>query len=298
MDLFIKNKYTRWYFNIISNAKHREIDVYTEMHHVVPVCFYVKNRSKGRRPGWIDGDPDKEDNLVRLTPREHFVCHWLLTKMMDNKHARIKMEHALSSFRRSLKFNGLSLSSLEYQRLKIAYITSNKGRIRSPSPLKGKKQVGPKKHWWNNGEIESKSETFPGTGWIQGRLPSPLKGRINKSSQGSTWWNNGTIEKMSRTCPSDGWKSGRIERKNKASGRKGKSYGPLSDMTKEKISIANKGRKRSMETRNRMSLDRKGRKTIVKGTKYWTDGKIEVRRAESPGEGWVLGRKKNQVDGR
>ena len=65
--LFIDNKYTRWYFNIINAAKARKINTgYTERHHIVP-------RS-------LDGTDDT-DNLVDLTAKEHFICHWLLFRM-------------------------------------------------------------------------------------------------------------------------------------------------------------------------------------------------------------------------
>jgi len=297
MDVFENNKYSKWYFDIISHAKMRINDAYIERHHIVPVCFYIKNRSKGRRPGWILGNPNEPDNLVCLTPREHFVCHWLLIKMVKNKSARIKMEYALSSFQRSLKTNGLSLSSMEYQRLKLAYITSHKGRVRKTSPLKGKKQIGPTKNWYNNGIIEIKSEMIPNQDWIRGRLSSPLKGKENAKSQGITWWNNGTLEKRSHARPDDSWTKGRITKRHGKSGRRGKTYGPHSDTTKEKISAANKGKTRSIQTRVLMSQNRQGRATVVKGTKYWNNGRQEIRRHSYPGKGWQAGRIKKQVDG-
>jgi hypothetical protein len=68
------NKYTCWYNNITENAKSRIIDGYTERHHILP-------RSLG-------GTNDK-DNLVDLTAREHFICHWLLTKMHSGE-SRVK----------------------------------------------------------------------------------------------------------------------------------------------------------------------------------------------------------------
>ncbi len=67
MKLFIDNKYTTWYFNIIENAKSRPIpECYTEKHHIIPKCMSGKE-------------------VVILTAREHFICHWLLTKMTTGK---------------------------------------------------------------------------------------------------------------------------------------------------------------------------------------------------------------------
>ena len=78
--LFTANKYTRWYNQLIEQAKVRVLprDVYTEKHHIIP-------RSLG-------GD-NSVDNLVRLTAREHFICHWLLTKMVTGADQK-KMAYA------------------------------------------------------------------------------------------------------------------------------------------------------------------------------------------------------------
>ena len=65
--IFIDNKYTRWYFNIITRAQSRRtVTQYTEKHHIVPKSL---------------GGEDQSFNLVLLTAKEHFVCHRLLTKM-------------------------------------------------------------------------------------------------------------------------------------------------------------------------------------------------------------------------
>lgn len=66
--MYLPNKYTKWYDAIICNARHKSVnpEIYYEVHHVVPRSLH--------------GDNSKE-NLVRLTAREHYVCHRLLTKM-------------------------------------------------------------------------------------------------------------------------------------------------------------------------------------------------------------------------
>lgn len=292
-NLFFDNKYTRWYYQIIKSATNRECGGYTEIHHIIPVCFYITNRSKGLRPGWLEGDPNTTNNLVKLTAREHFVCHWLLTKMVISNPARIKMEYALSSFRRSMIRIGLPLTSIEYERLKLAYTLSHKGRIRGPSSLKGKKHLGPPKLWWNNGHQESKSIMPPAADWSKGRLPSPLSGKPN-SSKGRKWWNNGIVQVMQESSPGENWESGKLFRpySQDKTGRRGKTYQPHSQETRAKISKANSGRKRSSATREQMSKDRTGRISQTKGTKYYTNGIVEIRRKDHPGDGWWLGRRK------
>lgn len=73
--MYLQNKYTTWYNRIISNAKSRDLDksIYFEKHHIIP-------RSLGGT-----NDPD---NIVKLTAKEHFICHLLLTKMTTGKAKR------------------------------------------------------------------------------------------------------------------------------------------------------------------------------------------------------------------
>jgi hypothetical protein len=80
--LFIDNKYTRWYYDIINRAQTRAfLTSYSETHHIIP-------RSLG-------GSNDKS-NLVNLTAREHFISHWLLTKMTTGSD-RYKMAYAFGA---------------------------------------------------------------------------------------------------------------------------------------------------------------------------------------------------------
>jgi len=58
--------YFKIYNNLIERAKNRILDGYGEMHHIIPRCM---------------GGSDISDNLVRLTPEEHYVAHQLLVKM-------------------------------------------------------------------------------------------------------------------------------------------------------------------------------------------------------------------------
>jgi len=62
--MYLQNKYSKCYFNIINRAKSREIapNTYTEKHHII-------SKSCG-------GD-NSSANLVKLTAREHFICHLL-----------------------------------------------------------------------------------------------------------------------------------------------------------------------------------------------------------------------------
>jgi hypothetical protein len=65
--MFLENKYTKWYNNIVQNARSRVNDGYIENHHIIPKSL---------------GGVDSIENIVALTAKEHFICHLLLTKMV------------------------------------------------------------------------------------------------------------------------------------------------------------------------------------------------------------------------
>ena len=78
--IFIDNKYTRWYYNIVNHAKTRTITGYTEKHHIIPKSC---------------GGGNSKNNLVALTAKEHFICHLLLIRMAEGQF-RYKMAYALN----------------------------------------------------------------------------------------------------------------------------------------------------------------------------------------------------------
>ena len=88
-DYCLKNKYSNWYFSIIDNAISRgwskkTSEIYTEKHHIIPNSI-VKN-----------------NDVVVLTAREHFICHLLLPKMLEGKD-KYKMLTALIGMKRKSK---------------------------------------------------------------------------------------------------------------------------------------------------------------------------------------------------
>jgi hypothetical protein len=65
------NKYEKWYNQITVRGQTRVTDQRTESHHIIPKCL---------------GGSDDASNLTNITLREHFICHWLLTKIHQGKH--------------------------------------------------------------------------------------------------------------------------------------------------------------------------------------------------------------------
>jgi len=118
--------YEKIYNQIIEKARTENrikgTSVYYEKHHIVPKCL---------------GGSNKKENLVLLTAREHFICHWLLIRVYidSNKlaHAFFRMCNLKNALR--YKLSNYTPSSRMYQEAKdkwIPYLTKQMtGRIMS-----------------------------------------------------------------------------------------------------------------------------------------------------------------------
>lgn len=74
----IDNKYSKWYFKLVETRKNRQIEDYVEKHHILPKSL---------------GGTDKPENLIKLTAKEHYIAHLLLTKMYSGQY-KYKMNFA------------------------------------------------------------------------------------------------------------------------------------------------------------------------------------------------------------
>lgn len=100
--MFLQNKYTKYYFNITSNAQARsKPEGYVEKHHIIPRSF---------------GGTNAKSNIAILTAREHFIVHRLLLKMTVGPNKR-KMAMALSMFLTGCRnhIGRYQVSSREYE---------------------------------------------------------------------------------------------------------------------------------------------------------------------------------------
>lgn len=106
--IFIQNKYTSWYNQIIESAKLRKLPatVYSEVHHIMPRSLNGSNH---------------QTNLVTLTAREHYICHKLLVKMTSGRH-RQRMSHAYWAMVTLIKDNQHRyMNSVIYESAKRVY---------------------------------------------------------------------------------------------------------------------------------------------------------------------------------
>lgn len=119
---FISNKYSQWYYSIISNAQCQDrtkgLGKYFENHHILPQSIFPEFAKEK----W---------NKVLLTAKEHFICHHLLIKCTSNNsfHKMIKAFDLLS------KTSSNNITSIVYEKLKVQYSISMSG---SNNPMFGK----------------------------------------------------------------------------------------------------------------------------------------------------------------
>jgi hypothetical protein len=191
------NKYTLWYNAITERARTRNIDSYTERHHIQPRSL---------------GGTDDKTNLVDLTAREHFICHWLLTKMHTGE-AKAKMVYALNGMKRNSKFTQryeTPITSRVYENLKKEFSIVHSATMKGRDP-------------WNRG------------------IPITEEQREkNKVAATGKKFSQEVIEK--RSAKIRGQKRSEETKLKMSLAAKGKSKGPMSDEEKLKRSLALKGK--------------------------------------------------------
>ena len=237
--IFIDNKYTRWYYNIVTTAKSRIPSGYTEKHHIIPKSFYI-NKSKS---GWIDGNSEILENKVLLTPNEHFLCHLLLVRMTTGL-AKTKMSFALMRLSRSKKLQGKINSrtygyikrlhseavSVTHKGVKEKHIVSKETREKISKSTLGRKLTDETKSKMRKPKSEEHRKN--------------MKGRVIKEE---------TRQKLSISAT--GRKTS-IETKIKQS-ISAKNRPPISLETREKLSKAKKDKRCSDEHKRNLSLMQK-----------------------------------------
>lgn len=142
--------YQKHYNLLCERAKNRTITDYTERHHIVPKC--------------LGGSNDKE-NLVFLTPEEHYVAHQLLTKIYPNHRglvwAAIQMTGHSKTEQRNNKLYG-------WLRRKYSYLAKQRT---------GEQNGSFGKYWYHNPETEEVVKCSPEevpNGFIRGRTISEI----------------------------------------------------------------------------------------------------------------------------
>jgi len=230
--MYLNNKYTETYYNIVNRASQRTLDGYTETHHIIPRSL---------------GGSDDPDNLVCLTAREHFLCHWLLTKMVKGKRKQWSMINALGMMMWSENDNQqrYKINARLYEQLK-----------RKHSEAKSWAMTGERNPQYGKKWSEERKQAFKEKRAKQAPMSDEAREKIRQSKLG---------------------KSRDEETKRKISeSKKGTQIGKLNNMygkthsveTRRKQSDAAKGRKYSKETIEKRAAKIRGKKRPTKTCPY------------------------------
>lgn len=249
----LTNKYSKLYFKITSNAKQRINQGYTETHHIIPQSL---------------GGSNDTENLVELTAREHFVCHWLLVKMTEGDE-RGKMLYALQGMRAENKFQNryhTKITARVYEKYRIEH-ANNHSKV-----MKGKPA-------WNKGiklegeELEQHRER------TRNRKIDPIK-----QAEGQ----------KKRIVKILGQKRSDETRLKQSLAKKGKPKGPMSEEEKLKRSITMTGKKKKAGHSTNVANAVKGNISINKnGVEKKVKRDILQQYLD---EGWQLGGRKRKKE--
>src|SRR5574343_484612 len=118
--------YEKIYDNIIIKAKQRglkkrDLDYYTEKHHIVPRCL---------------GGLNNKENLVLLTGREHYLCHWLLWKANKENKSLFYAYFSMIYIKHDLHNRNFKITSKQFHDIKSKNSNIMKNRIVSDETKK------------------------------------------------------------------------------------------------------------------------------------------------------------------
>lgn len=119
--------YVAVYQRLIDRARERDVAGYAENHHITPKCL---------------GGSNRPENIVRLTAREHFIAHRLLTRIHPNNKG---IWYALIAMGRIAGFKGKIFAS---ERKRAADMRkgakfSEASKIKMSQAKKGKPSASP-----------------------------------------------------------------------------------------------------------------------------------------------------------
>lgn len=133
--MFNESKYTRWYYSIIRSATLNKPNAgYVEKHHIIPKSL---------------GGTNKKENIVSLTARQHFICHLLLTRMVEGQYKR-SMAWALHrmAFSKS-DLNDRRFTSAQFELARTRFANSIRGTNQTATT---KKKIGDANRGWCSSE--------------------------------------------------------------------------------------------------------------------------------------------------
>jgi hypothetical protein len=206
--MFLDNKYTKWYYQIIEKSRLSFNDGYHEIHHIIP-------RSLGG-----SNDPT---NLVRLSAREHFICHLLLTRMVEDN-LRYKTSKAFTMMSNisgpgqeryivnSYLYEILKKNTMVPEDVRIKMSVSQKNRFKNkPGTFSGKKhsEVTKKRMsisasrprsaaWKQSASINRKGRAAPNLGIPHSEETKEKMRRANSGEKNGFYGKHHTVEQREK----------------------------------------------------------------------------------------------------
>jgi hypothetical protein len=209
--------YQRVYDNLIAKAKNRILEGYQEKHHIIPKCM---------------GGGDNIENLIGLTPEEHFVAHQLLVKIYPNENKLIYACAAMVYHDSKNRINNKMYGWLKRKRSKVvseqfrehwaddekrkAHIESMRKRNQTEA-AKLAKSIQAKEVWKkaskerknqvrkiqkeNNAKVAEKNREL----WQD----KSFREKMKAARTGIFWWTDGVTDIKSKKCPGDNFSRGR-----------------------------------------------------------------------------------------
>jgi len=224
--------YQKIHDHIIQNTQQNPPVGYVERHHIIPTC--------------MNGN-DNLNNLIDLSARQHFIIHWLLTKLYPDhqgiRYAFHMMFHPDSSSTREDVHLSKS-RTYEYHKIQMAKFTSLrfKGRAKTPEQREKIRQSSLLR-WQRPGEKAAQSCRMMGRPATYGHTGKPHS-EATKLKMSQTMKGRPSKRKGIPSSPDAVAKMKATKRSNPHR---------YTDEEKLKISLALTGQKRSVATRNRIA---------------------------------------------
>lgn len=166
--------YSNLYDRFINSRRDRQVakeDTYLETHHIIPRCL---------------GGTDAQENLISLTAREHFLAHYILTKVHS---ANVKIVYAfhMMSVNAHAKGHQRTCNSRAYHKAKEAL----NNYVKKFGPITKHHNVCLKNFVWlkkgdQNKKIDKTGELYIkllAEGWVRGRATFKRKPHTSEAKE-------------------------------------------------------------------------------------------------------------------
>ena len=234
--------YLKIYCSIIRKAENRTLpEEYTEKHHIFPISIYGKN-----------------NKIVVLTGREHYIAHTLLAKICIKRYG---LYHKNTQKMLCAIINMKGKSNRYYN----SYLYEN-AKIKRNESIRGKNN-------WNYGK--------PRTQEVKDKISLGNKGKI------CTEKTKMKISQAKKGCYGTFFGKKHTDEYKKLKSIDRLKYYQTEEGKKQREQIAKTLKQNGIKPpKHALGLS--------KGTKWWNNGKVNRRSMEKPGEDFILGRIKGQ----